>query len=173
MKRTDAFKSNYLGQGDIERPTIGVIQAVGIESLNGDGGKEDKPVVHFSNGVKPMILNLINWQTIEDAYGDDSDSWIGKRIELYVDRNVMFGNKKVGGVRVRLPMNGASANMSFDQAVIACREVGISKEQMIAHLKQHGQNSYNPARDTATIRALIDTADAGQPVPTEEEIPLG
>lgn len=107
MKRTDAFKSNYLGQGDLEQPTIAVIQDVGIESLNGDGGKEDKPVAHFTNGIKPMILNLINWQTIEDAYGEDSDLWVGKRVELYVDKNVMFGAKKVGGVRVRIP-NGVA-----------------------------------------------------------------
>lgn len=170
MKRTDAFKSNYLGQGDLERPTVGVIQSVGIESLNGEHGKEDKPVVHFSNGVKPMIINLANWQTIEDAYGDDSDLWVGKKIELYVDKNVMFGGKRVGGVRVRLPVNSGPVNMTFDEAVAACIEVGITKPQLIEKLKEAGKNGYSPTRDTAFIRELVDKAGVSQV--QEEEIPF-
>ena len=34
------------------------------------------------------------------AWGNDSDTWIGRRVELYRDDNVTFGKDKVGGVRL-------------------------------------------------------------------------
>lgn len=34
------------------------------------------------------------------AWGDDASDWVGRRAELYGDPDVMFGGKKVGGIRV-------------------------------------------------------------------------
>lgn len=104
MKRSDAFKSNYLGKGDLERPAIATIKEVVIEKVKGDDGDEEKAVCHFTNGTKPMILNVGNWSTIEAAYGEESDNWRGRQVEVYVDPNVMFGRERVGGVRVRIPI---------------------------------------------------------------------
>lgn len=120
LKRSDVFKSNYVAQADLPAPinksTDGepvqvVIAHADIEVINGDNGKEDKAVISFKGDrLKPMILNSGNWTTIEDAYGDDSDSWIGKPILLYVDPRVMFGKERVGGVRVRIPSSGPASS---------------------------------------------------------------
>lgn len=35
------------------------------------------------------------------AWGDESDVWTGRQVQLYYDPEVVYGGKKVGGVRVR------------------------------------------------------------------------
>jgi hypothetical protein len=114
MKRSDAFPSRYISKDDVQNPIVAVIDTVRFDTIKGDGGDEDKPVVYFRDGVKPMILNNTNWMAIEDAYGAESDDWTGKQIEMYCDPGVMFGGKRVGGVRVRV--NKAAAKMTLEQA---------------------------------------------------------
>ena len=48
------------------------------------------------------MLNRINTETLVEAYGDETDGWLGKLIELVVAR-VQFGAKMVDGIRVRAP----------------------------------------------------------------------
>lgn len=107
MKRTDAFPSKYLSKTDVNPPIIATIKTVEIEDVGGEGNKETKPVIFFRGDVKPMILNNTNWLIIEESHGADTDDWIGKQIEMYFDPSVMYGGKKVGGVRVRIPAAGA------------------------------------------------------------------
>ena len=107
MKRSDAYPSKYVSKDDLTRPVSVTIQTVVIETLEGDDKKEDKPIMYFNEEFKPFIVNSTNWNTIEEAYGLDSDEWVDHKIVLYHDPNVMFGKKKVGGVRVRIP--GAKA----------------------------------------------------------------
>lgn len=35
-----------------------------------------------------------------DAWGDESDDWIGKRVALYREPSVTFGREKTGGIRI-------------------------------------------------------------------------
>lgn len=35
-----------------------------------------------------------------DAWGDESDEWIGRRVALYRESSVTFGKEKVGGIRI-------------------------------------------------------------------------
>ena len=103
MNKTQAFPSKWLTKEDCEPPFVATVLSVSREELNdGDGGKETKTTIALSDH-KPMICNGVNWDTIAEAYGDESDDWIGKMIECFHDPKVMFGNKKVGGVRVRIP----------------------------------------------------------------------
>jgi len=34
------------------------------------------------------------------AWGDDSDTWVGRRVQLFHDPNVRFGKEAVGGIRI-------------------------------------------------------------------------
>ena len=110
MKRSDAFPSNYIGKDDVPDPVIAIIDDVERQPIRNDaGGTDDKPVMTFAHGqFKPLILNNINWMTLEDAYGEDSDDWRGKPVEIYVDPSVMFAGRRVGGVRLRIPTADAS-----------------------------------------------------------------
>jgi hypothetical protein len=103
MKANDVFPSKYLKKDDAQKPLRLTVASVVIEDVSTDDGKEKRPVMHFDGDHKPMIINRGNWTVLEEAYGDDSDDWEGKPVEVYVDPNVMFGSKRVGGLRVRIP----------------------------------------------------------------------
>ena len=101
MKMNDAFPGNYLAKDDVAEGVEVCIDRVEVEELNTpDGSSQTKPVLHLHDS-KPLVLNKENWQTIADLYGDESDDWAGHWVELYVEANVRFGGKRVGGIRIR------------------------------------------------------------------------
>ena len=51
--------------------------------------------------MSPPIPTKTNAESIARLHGDESDDWVGKWITLYHDETVSFGNRSVGGVRVR------------------------------------------------------------------------
>jgi hypothetical protein len=164
MKRNDAFPSKYLSKEDVKgEPKTGVIDAVIQETFEGDDGKKLKPILTFSNDVKPMVLNNANWMTIEDAYGDESDMWKGKKIELYHDPSVMFGNKRVGGVRVRVTANAAQAKQTVSpvQRWIAWRKDNeITDDNVIAALGTVKPSEWIEKNAGKTIEDAINVVEA-------------
>ena len=44
-----------------------------------------------------------------EAFGSQTDKWIGHGVITTYDKDVMFGTKKVGGIKVRLPKATAAA----------------------------------------------------------------
>ena len=112
MKANDVFPSKYISQKDLERPMVLTINTVVMEDLDGDHGVESKPIMYFREAdSKALVVNKGNWTVCEEAYGEDSDGWVGKRIEIYADPNVMFGSKRVGGVRLRIPTAAPADNL--------------------------------------------------------------
>lgn len=104
MKRNDAFPSRYLSKADIPAPVVAVIASVANEPIGQGQAQEVKPVLSFTgDSPKPMVCNASNWDTLEGLYGEESDNWTGKRIEIWVDPNVMYGGKREGGLRLRAP----------------------------------------------------------------------
>ena len=87
MNKNDVFPSKYMSAGDLpdEGATL-TIRSVDLERMQ-DG--EQKPIVSFveqklPNGekAKDMLLNVTKWNTIALLYGDESDSWAGKKIAI-------------------------------------------------------------------------------------------
>ena len=160
MKRTDAFPSSYLKQEDLPRPPgtmHATIEDVRTETMPSDD-KAEKPVMYFANGsTKPMVLNGGNWDLLEAAYGEDSDSWRGKPIELYVDPNVMYAGPRTGGIRVRISNNNTQT-WTLQVALEACGLAGVTKEELVEEIKKGGGSGWNPARDTPTAKRLIEVA---------------
>jgi len=107
MKLNEMYPSKFMSKDDA--PVVATIKNVVREEIKGDNGNEMKNVVHFQGNVKPMILNKGNAVMLTEAYGDDSIGWHGKPVEIYLDPNVMFGGKRVGGLRVRVPQGGGAA----------------------------------------------------------------
>lgn len=183
MKRSDAFPSRYLSQNNLPQPpgsTHTMIEDVRVETMPSEG-KEEKPVMYFSTGtcvdtgqpLTPLIVNSGNWDQLATAYGDESDGWRGKPVELYIDPNVMYAGRRTGGIRVRL--NGALPTWDLKQALEACGLAGVTKEELKAEIVKAGHTGWNPARDTPVAKRLIQEASpsmvADQPVhqPVDEE----
>ena len=75
-----------------------------IESIREEEvGEERKLVARFEGKSKGLVLNDTNLETLELAFGDDSSDAIGAQVILYVDPDVKYGGKRVGGIRIKLP----------------------------------------------------------------------
>ena len=168
MKRSDAFPSQYFSKDDVQTPIRLTIASVSIEAIKGEHGEDKKPVMSFREvDAKPLILNNTNWVTIEDAYGEDSDYWDGKLVELYCDPTIMFGSKRVGGVRVRIPAglspSSPPALLSWEQAMDLALSVGITKDQLVERLKAKGATGYSAVKHTVLVKEIIEAADKSEP----------
>jgi len=118
-----AFGS-FLKQEDLQgKSPKAIIGAVELEDVKDDDGSiKKKLVLHFVGKDKAMILNRTNCEALEEICGtDDYASWPGHSVVLYVDPNVKFGGKTVGGLRIRSANNHPAAPPPSPPPV---REVG-------------------------------------------------
>jgi len=101
ITRNDAYPSKYLKHSDLDGKAITyTINHAVIEELGAD--KEKKPVVYFKEINRGLVLNRTNWDALEDLYGDESDAWAGKKLELFPTKTT-FGSRRVDCIRVRAP----------------------------------------------------------------------
>jgi len=101
----DLKRNRFLTQKDIGRPVLATINAYKEVNVAMEGAEPDERyVLFFKELEKPLVLNSTNGQIIAAITGSDEfDNWIGHKIVLYVDPNVSFGGKLVGGIRCRAP----------------------------------------------------------------------
>lgn len=101
MKLSEAFPSSYLKSSDVELDTTYTIAAVTIETLGQGKNAEQKPVISFEETDKTLVCNKTNGKAIAGMYGDEMESWKGKRITLYATE-VEYGGEQMMGIRVRM-----------------------------------------------------------------------
>ncbi len=102
MKRHQRNPSKFLSKEDCDNEITACIDRVETEQLTTrDGHTEKRTVCYFTNGQRPFVVNVGNWDTIAELYGDDDDDWGGQWITLCHDPGVVFGGKRVGGIRVK------------------------------------------------------------------------
>jgi hypothetical protein len=71
----------------------------------------NKIVLKFTGKEKTLVVNKTNAKIIASAYGEDTDGWVGKAIEIYPDKT-MFGSDLVDCIRVRIPAPPAAAGQA-------------------------------------------------------------
>ena len=99
MNINEVFTSKYLKSADLQGEVVRVkIREATVEEI----GTDHKMILYFVNKERGMVLNRTNARTIGDAYGDDTDEWIGKPIEVF-SMKVDFQGRMVDGLRVRVP----------------------------------------------------------------------
>ena len=109
MKTSEMRESKFLKQSDVGKAVLWTIHGVEKVNVAKEGAEpEHKWALTFHENDKPLVLNATNIQLLEKILGDDTDAWANKRIVLYVDPNVSYGGKIVGGIRVRAPKPGAT-----------------------------------------------------------------
>lgn len=165
MKRNDAFPSRYLSKADIPAPVVAVIASVANEPLGQGQAQEVKPVLSFTgDSPKPMVCNASNWDTLEGLYGEESDNWTGKRIEIWVDPTVMYGGKREGGLRLRAPA-AAPANGSGSTAAPKLWALWVELSEQARELGLPVPD-LDPAANAADIitacKAMSDKIEAAQ-----------
>lgn len=107
QKHWKAFEDpEYLGSWFFKpnQEIVLTISDVVRKEVKNDKGKKDVcTVATFKEpGVKPMIINPTNAKTISKIYGSPYLSdWVGKKIQLYVQKNVEAFGERVDAVRIR------------------------------------------------------------------------
>lgn len=100
-KVSEMIQSKFLRKEDFDEDQVCTIQDCRLEEIQ--GANETKWVLYFKQHSKGMVLNTTTIRVLEQAFGDDSDHWVGKNVKVYVDPNVSFQGRVVGGLRLRPP----------------------------------------------------------------------
>ncbi len=105
MKFDDMFPGKFLKAADLNgNPVKATIERVELQDVAGQGKEHDyKPVLFFQGKQKGLVLNKTNAQAIVGAYGEDTEAWRGKELEIYPDKTP-FQGKIVDCIRVRIPV---------------------------------------------------------------------
>ena len=97
--------ARYLKKGDIPSPINTSILWIKEEEVTAPGkGTETRLVLYFDGQKKGLVLNTANAEALAEITGtDDYEKWADTRVQLYVDPDVTYGGKKIGGIRIRKP----------------------------------------------------------------------
>ena len=104
---------NYLGAYSLPdgKDIILTIKELNPEKIKGTGGREeDGFVCHVAEPQKPMIMNKTNCKIIEKIYGTPYiEDWIGKKIQIYVQKGVKAFGEIVDALRIREQIPGGKS----------------------------------------------------------------
>lgn len=141
------LENTYLGQWDLSDGKGGFRKAVGlvierIERFEPErrerkklpsGEYVDAPnkrvKVWFRGKKKAWLAGPESQKVIAGLYGPYVERWVGKMLNLYVDTEVAFGKKKVGGLRPEnvVPRVGTPTNTdTLDQPVDKAKAAEIA-----------------------------------------------
>jgi hypothetical protein len=65
-----------------------------------DGAAEQKYDIQLQGEERVWRPPLTMIRVLMQAWGDQSDIWVGRRVQLFQDQTVTFGRDAVGGVRI-------------------------------------------------------------------------
>ena len=97
--------AKYLKKEDIPSPVNTSILWIKEEEVTAPGkGTETRLVLYFDGLKKGLVLNQANADALAEITGtDDYEKWPDTPVQLWVDPDVTYGGKKIGGIRMRKP----------------------------------------------------------------------
>ena len=97
--------AKYLKKEDVPSPVNTSILWIKEEEVTTPGkGTERRLVLYFDGLKKGLVLNTANAEALLEITGtDDTEKWADTPVQLYVDPDVTYGGKKIGGIRIRKP----------------------------------------------------------------------
>jgi len=87
------------------------------------------------------------------AWGDETDEWTGRQVELFGDAEVTFGRDKVGGIRILAMSHLPTGDKPFQTPVTQTR--GHRKPYTVQPLKSAPTSAPAQPDPTATLTAAI------------------
>jgi hypothetical protein len=108
------YLGSYLKKEDVLRPTVVHVADVYEDEMPDE--ERPKLVARFAEFARPMVLNKTNIKRLCNIFGSvDTSQWRGP-VTLYVDQNIEFGGRIVGGLRIR-PANVNGPNSRTEPPV--------------------------------------------------------
>jgi hypothetical protein len=109
-----ASESQWLKAADHEDMNRRVkVEKVGSDVLTGDDGEKDVIWVKFDKAPKPIILSKTNGMAMIAAYGEESDAWYGKEVQLTTKKYNINGNNTTGWICVPLKDSDPEDDIPF------------------------------------------------------------
>ena len=108
MRNYDKYRSTkFIQKSEVEKGALVTIKEVTEENVAPEWQAEEvKYVIHFEEDYKSWAPGIETLEVIKQIAGTGNvDDWSGTKLVLFVDPNVKFGPKKVGGIRCRTPKN--------------------------------------------------------------------
>lgn len=95
--------SKWLKKEDVaqldEQERIVTVEAIVEEQV----GDDIKPVVYFKGIDKGWAINMTGLEALSEmTESQDTDDFVGIRVEIYVDPDVRYAGKRVGGIKIRV-----------------------------------------------------------------------
>lgn len=87
------FDSTYLRWFDLDGKSVTVtISKIerDVELTMRGGVKSKKPVIHFKETPKPLVMNKTNMASIADLHGPAPSKWIGRQVTLFQSQTDMY-----------------------------------------------------------------------------------
>lgn len=99
MKLSEEFPSKYYAKEDLEGGPVTLTIAGNELHVWPDG--ERSVILSFLETDKTLTLNKTKRGQVLKAFGDETDRWIGRQVEISHDPNVRYGPKVVGGIALQ------------------------------------------------------------------------
>ena len=106
MRNYDKYRNTkFIQKSDVERGALVTIDKVTEENVAPDSQAEEiKYVIHFKEDYKPWAPGIETLDTIHGIAGTGNvDDWPGTKLVLFIDSEVKYAGKRVGGIRCRAP----------------------------------------------------------------------
>jgi hypothetical protein len=118
--------------------TVTIERVVG-ETIEGEANrKARKPVIHFKDWPKPLVLNKTNAKVLIHLYGADYRKWTGKRFTMYPTTAKMAGDE-VDAIRLRKKVPPSAATVA--QSAPPRTEMSLPERTEAAMLKLAEKNT--------------------------------
>lgn len=104
--RGQAFPSENLRAADLEIGKAYPVTISRVKEVQFERGDrtETKWAMYFNESSSRLVLNVTNWETIEELTGEpNSDNWRGHEITLYLEPRVKNPNGTGPAIRVMQP----------------------------------------------------------------------
>ncbi len=140
MKISETYtQTKALTAADVNQPTLKIIGSVAAEIIRSGPAK---PVAWFTDGTK-LILNQFNAFELATWYGDDTDQWTGKPVELY-PASTMYQGSMVACIRVRQPQQTAAPGVPVASALAPKPEPGPAADRAAQTTPKHSASAPQP-----------------------------
>jgi hypothetical protein len=102
MKVSKVYPDKFFRTTDLEAGTTLTLTIDKVLMAQFPGSSEEKLQLYFKEDSKSLTLNKTNGMRIADALGDETGTWPGSKVELYLER-IKYEGQMINSIRVRIP----------------------------------------------------------------------
>jgi hypothetical protein len=108
----DLLPGKFLNTDDVrEAPITLTIAGFEVGSLKDKEGNDTKAgFVCFEGTDRKLVVKPAIVENLRELFGASRSKMIGKQVEAYFEKNVSFGGKKCGGLRLRAASGAAASS---------------------------------------------------------------